>query len=31
MLPVGEEVRHWFASPRAAVDFLFHAGALDLG
>ncbi|MBV9298928.1 MAG: SDR family oxidoreductase [Verrucomicrobia bacterium] len=31
VLPVGEEVRHWFASPRAAVEFLFHAGALDLG
>jgi nucleoside-diphosphate-sugar epimerase len=31
VLPVGEDVRHWFASPRAAVDFLFHAGALDLG
>jgi D-erythronate 2-dehydrogenase len=31
VLPVGEEVRHWFASPRAAVDFLFRAGALDLG
>jgi D-erythronate 2-dehydrogenase len=31
VLPVGDGVRHWFASPRAAVDFLFHAGALDLG
>jgi D-erythronate 2-dehydrogenase len=31
LLPVGVGVRHWFASPRAAVDFLFHAGALDLG
>jgi nucleoside-diphosphate-sugar epimerase len=31
VLPVGDSVRHWFASPRAAVDFLFHAGALDLG
>jgi nucleoside-diphosphate-sugar epimerase len=30
VLPVTEEVRHWFASPRAAVNFLFHAGALDL-
>jgi nucleoside-diphosphate-sugar epimerase len=30
VLPVEEEVRHWFASPRAAVEFLFHAGALDL-
>jgi D-erythronate 2-dehydrogenase len=30
VLPVTEEVRHWFASPRAAVNFLFHAWALDL-
>ena len=30
VLPVGDEVRHWFASPRAAVAFLFHAGAIDL-
>ena len=30
VLPVSEDVRHWFASPRAAVSFLFHAGALDL-
>jgi nucleoside-diphosphate-sugar epimerase len=30
ILPVTEDVRHWFASPRAAVNFLFHAGALDL-
>ena len=30
VLPVAEDVRHWFASPRAAVNFLFHAGALDL-
>jgi D-erythronate 2-dehydrogenase len=30
VLPVTEDVRHWFASPRAAVNFLFHAGALDL-
>jgi len=30
VLPVSEEVRHWFASPRAAVNFLFHAGTLDL-
>jgi D-erythronate 2-dehydrogenase len=28
-LPVGEETRHWFASPRAAVKFLLHAAALD--
>jgi nucleoside-diphosphate-sugar epimerase len=31
ILPVKEDVRHWFASPRAAVNFLFHAGALNLG
>jgi nucleoside-diphosphate-sugar epimerase len=30
LLPVTEDVRHWFASPRSAVNFLFHAGALDL-
>ena len=30
VLPVGEEVRHWFASPRAAVGFLRHAATLDL-
>jgi D-erythronate 2-dehydrogenase len=30
ILPVTDNVRHWFASPRAAVNFLFHAGALDL-
>jgi D-erythronate 2-dehydrogenase len=30
VLPVTDNVRHWFASPRAAVNFLFHAGALDL-
>jgi len=29
VLPVPETVRHWFASPRAAVDFLVHAAALD--
>ena len=28
-LPVGDEVRHYFASPRAAVGFLEHAIALD--
>jgi D-erythronate 2-dehydrogenase len=31
VLPVDENVRHWFASPRTAVDFLFHAAAIDLG
>ncbi len=30
VLPVNEDVRHWFASPRAAVNFLLQAGALDL-
>ena len=30
VLPVGEDVRHWHASPRAAVGFLVHAGSMDL-
>lgn len=29
VLPVKEDVRHWFASPRAAVRFLIHAAELD--
>jgi D-erythronate 2-dehydrogenase len=29
VLPVPETVRHWFASPRAAVGFLVHAAELD--
>ncbi len=29
MLPVAEDVRHWFASPRAAVGFLIHAASID--
>lgn len=29
VLPVSDWVRHWFASPRAAVQFLVHAAALD--
>jgi nucleoside-diphosphate-sugar epimerase len=29
VLPVAESVRHWFASPRAAVGFLLHAAAMD--
>ncbi len=29
VLPVSREVRHWFASPRAAVDFLLHAATLE--
>lgn len=28
-LPVGREVKHWLASPRAAVGFLIHAAGLD--
>ena len=30
VLPVPEEVRHWFASPRAAVGFFMHAATMDL-
>jgi nucleoside-diphosphate-sugar epimerase len=29
LLPVPESVRHWFASPRAAIGFLLHAARLD--
>jgi nucleoside-diphosphate-sugar epimerase len=29
VLPVAREVRHWFASPRAAVQFLVHAATVD--
>jgi D-erythronate 2-dehydrogenase len=29
ILPVPDSVRHWFASPRAAIGFLSHAGKLD--
>jgi nucleoside-diphosphate-sugar epimerase len=29
VLPVPETVRHWFASPRAAIGFLLHAAQLD--
>jgi D-erythronate 2-dehydrogenase len=28
-LPVSEDVRHWHASPRAAVGFLVHAATMD--
>ena len=28
-LPVRDSIRHWFASPRAAVGFLRHAAVLD--
>jgi D-erythronate 2-dehydrogenase len=31
VLPVPETVRHWFASPRAAVGFLLHASRIDTG
>lgn len=30
VLPVDEDVRHWFASPRAATGFFRHALAMDL-
>jgi D-erythronate 2-dehydrogenase len=29
VLPVGRDVRHWFASPRAAIRYLIHAAELD--
>jgi len=29
VLPVSDDVMHWFASPRAAVGFLVHAATLD--
>ncbi|MBN8535175.1 MAG: SDR family oxidoreductase [Rhizobiales bacterium] len=29
ILPVSEDVRHWFASPRAAIGFIVHAAGLD--
>lgn len=29
VLPVPDTVRHWFASPRAAIEFLVHAAGLD--
>jgi nucleoside-diphosphate-sugar epimerase len=31
VLPVGRDVRHWFASPRSAVGFLRHAAEMDSG
>jgi D-erythronate 2-dehydrogenase len=31
VLPVPEDVRHWFASPRSAVDFLLRAATLEAG
>ena len=30
VLPVEDDVRHWHASPRAAVRFLLHAAEVDL-
>ena len=29
VLPVGEDVRHWHASPRAAIGFLIHAATMN--
>ncbi|ANM07639.1 NAD-dependent epimerase/dehydratase family protein (plasmid) [Rhizobium phaseoli] len=29
ILPVSDNVRHWFASPRAAVGFFVHAATID--
>lgn len=29
VLPVGDDVMHWHASPRAAVGFLMHAATID--
>jgi D-erythronate 2-dehydrogenase len=29
ILPVSDQVRHWFASPRSAIGFLHHAAAID--
>jgi nucleoside-diphosphate-sugar epimerase len=29
ILPVPEDVRHWHASPRAAIGFLIHAATMD--
>jgi D-erythronate 2-dehydrogenase len=29
VLPVPDDVRHWFASPRSAVSFLFHGAEID--
>jgi nucleoside-diphosphate-sugar epimerase len=31
LLPVPKTVRHWFASPRAAIGFLLHAARLETG
>jgi len=29
VLPVSEDVRHWYATPRSAVGFLIHAATMD--
>ncbi len=29
ILPVGDDVRHWHASPRAAVGFMLHAATME--
>lgn len=29
VLPVNEDVRHWFASPRSAVGFFIHAATME--
>ena len=29
VLPVDDTVKHWFASPRTAIDFLIHAASLS--
>jgi len=31
VLPVSEDVRHWLASPRSAVEFLLHAALIEGG
>ncbi len=30
VLPVPDTIRHWFASPRAAIGYLLHGATLDL-
>jgi nucleoside-diphosphate-sugar epimerase len=30
ILPVPETIRHWFASPKAAIEALIHAASIDL-
>ena len=31
ILPVDDDVRHWFASARAAIGFIVHAATMDTG